>query len=189
MPKVPHVALLIETSRACGRGLLRGINGYLRARGPWCIYAQTNDLGAPPPRWLRNWNEDGIRVWRIPSIGYGSWSRLQSRRKVSRKRQANTRPRRGRASAAPAGIDAPGPGRRALKSSCACRISALNRQVSTALTVNQAAKTAVSPIANVQTRRRVVFSEPNTNDKARPSRNLGRALSVPTAKVVRSRCG
>jgi hypothetical protein len=55
--------------------------------------------------------------------------------------------------------------------------------------VNQAAKTAASPIANVHTRRRIVFSEPNTNDKARPSRNLGRALPVLSAKVVRSARG
>jgi LacI family transcriptional regulator len=60
MPKVPQVALLIETSRAYGRGLLLGINGYLRAHGPWSIYVNTNDLGTPPPQWLRNWTGDGI---------------------------------------------------------------------------------------------------------------------------------
>ena len=60
MPKVPQVALLIETSRAYGRGVLLGINGYLRAHGPWSIYVHTNDLGTPPPKWLKNWNGDGI---------------------------------------------------------------------------------------------------------------------------------
>ena len=45
MPKAPHVALLIETSRAYGRGLLQGINGYLRAHGPWSIYFQPYGLG------------------------------------------------------------------------------------------------------------------------------------------------
>jgi LacI family transcriptional regulator len=60
MAKIPHVALLIETSRAYGRGLLHGINGYLRAHGRWSLYVQTNDLGTPPPQWLRNWNGDGI---------------------------------------------------------------------------------------------------------------------------------
>jgi LacI family transcriptional regulator len=60
MPKVLHVALLIETSRAYGRGLLQGINGYLRAHGPWSIYVQADGLGMPPPKWLREWNGDGI---------------------------------------------------------------------------------------------------------------------------------
>jgi LacI family transcriptional regulator len=60
MAKVPHVALLIETSRAYGRGLLQGINGYLRAHGPWSIYFQPHGLGTPPPRWLKNWEGDGI---------------------------------------------------------------------------------------------------------------------------------
>ena len=41
MLHAPQVALLIETSRAYGRGLLHGINGYLRAHGPWSIYVQT----------------------------------------------------------------------------------------------------------------------------------------------------
>jgi len=60
MPKIPHVALLIETSGAYGRGLLQGINGYLRDHGPWSIYLQPDGLGALPPRWLRNWDGDGI---------------------------------------------------------------------------------------------------------------------------------
>jgi len=60
MPKTPHVALLIEPSRAYGRGLLQGITGYLRAHGPWSIYFQPYGLGEPAPRWLRNWNGDGI---------------------------------------------------------------------------------------------------------------------------------
>src|SRR5207247_3257286 len=33
-----HVALLIETSRSYGRGLLRGIIRYQREHGPWSIY-------------------------------------------------------------------------------------------------------------------------------------------------------
>jgi LacI family transcriptional regulator len=60
MAKIPHVALLIETSRAYGRGLLQGITGYLRAHGPWSIYFQPDGLGVPPPHWLKNWRGDGI---------------------------------------------------------------------------------------------------------------------------------
>ena len=60
MPKAPHVALLIETSRAYGRGLLQGVTQYLREHGPWSVYFQPHGLGAPPPTWLRNWHGDGI---------------------------------------------------------------------------------------------------------------------------------
>jgi LacI family transcriptional regulator len=60
MSEIPHVALLIETSRAYGRGLLQGINGYLRDHGPWSIYFQPQGLEMPPPRWLRHWHGDGI---------------------------------------------------------------------------------------------------------------------------------
>jgi len=38
MPKVCRVILLIETSRACGRGMLLGISKYSRLYGPWTFY-------------------------------------------------------------------------------------------------------------------------------------------------------
>jgi len=38
MAKIPKVILLIETSRAYGRGLLRGIAKYSRLHGPWIFY-------------------------------------------------------------------------------------------------------------------------------------------------------
>jgi len=56
------VALLIETSRAYGRGLLQGVIRYLRAHRPWSVFFQPHGLGAPPPPWLRNWKGDGILV-------------------------------------------------------------------------------------------------------------------------------
>jgi LacI family transcriptional regulator len=62
MHKIPHVALLIETSRGYGRGLLSGVTRYLREHGPWSVYLRPHDLGAPPPPWLRNWQGDGILV-------------------------------------------------------------------------------------------------------------------------------
>ena len=55
----PHVALLIETSRAYGRGLLRGIARYLHEHGPWSIFFRPQGLDAPPP-WLRDWRGQGI---------------------------------------------------------------------------------------------------------------------------------
>src|SRR5438552_16287832 len=62
MPKIPHVALLIETSRGYGRGILGGVIRYLRERGPWSVYIRPHDLSAPAPPWLKNWPGDGILV-------------------------------------------------------------------------------------------------------------------------------
>jgi LacI family transcriptional regulator len=56
------VALLIETSRGYGRNLLEGVIRYLREHGPWSVYFQPHGLGVPPPRWLKNWQGDGILV-------------------------------------------------------------------------------------------------------------------------------
>ena len=56
----PHVALLIETSREYGRGLLRGIARYQQQVETWSIYLQPHGLDAPPPTWLKNWKGDGI---------------------------------------------------------------------------------------------------------------------------------
>ena len=58
--KTPRVALLVETSREYGRGLLRGIIRYQRKHGPWSITFQPHGLGEPPPPWLRTWKGDGI---------------------------------------------------------------------------------------------------------------------------------
>lgn len=58
--KTPRVALLVETSREYGRGLLRGIIRYQRKHGPWSITFQPHGLGEPPPEWLRTWKGDGI---------------------------------------------------------------------------------------------------------------------------------
>ena len=60
MRKIPHVALLIETSRAYGRSLLLGVVRYIREHRPWSIYIQPHDLGTPPPIWLKDWHGDGI---------------------------------------------------------------------------------------------------------------------------------
>ncbi|MEX0643231.1 MAG: DNA-binding transcriptional regulator [Pirellulales bacterium] len=57
---VRRVALLIETSREYGRGLLRGISRYCSERGTWSVYLQPRGLDSPPPAWLRRWQGDGI---------------------------------------------------------------------------------------------------------------------------------
>jgi LacI family transcriptional regulator len=56
----PRVALLIESSRAYGRGLLVGIARYVREQGPWAIFLQERSLGDLSPGWLRRWEGDGV---------------------------------------------------------------------------------------------------------------------------------
>lgn len=56
----PRVALLVETSREYGRGLLRGIIRYQQEHGPWSIYFKPHGLNDPPPPWLASWRGDGI---------------------------------------------------------------------------------------------------------------------------------
>lgn len=60
MTNLPHVAVLIETSRAYGRGLLEGVARYVQEHGPWSIYFRPHGLGEPPPPWLRAWRGHGI---------------------------------------------------------------------------------------------------------------------------------
>jgi LacI family transcriptional regulator len=60
MAKIPHVALLIETSREYARGLLRGVARYHQEHGPWSIYFEPHGLDDPPPTWLKSWKGDGI---------------------------------------------------------------------------------------------------------------------------------
>jgi LacI family transcriptional regulator len=60
MRKRPHVALLIETSQAYGRELLRGISHYVQTHYPWSIYVRERSLDDPLPRWLQSWEGDGV---------------------------------------------------------------------------------------------------------------------------------
>src|SRR5581483_10319936 len=55
-----HVALLIESSRAYGRGLMTGVAKYVRDAGPWIISRQEQKLDDAPPLWLKHWRGDGI---------------------------------------------------------------------------------------------------------------------------------
>lgn len=77
----PHVALLIESSRAYGRGLLQGVAKYVREHGPWYISLQERSFGDEVPIWLEKWQGDGIitrldnvamagavRRWRVPTV-------------------------------------------------------------------------------------------------------------------------
>ena len=56
----PHVALVVETSLASGRDILRGIARYSCEHGPWSLYHEPRSLEDSVPGWLRNWRGDGI---------------------------------------------------------------------------------------------------------------------------------
>ncbi len=60
MSNIPHVALLIETSRSYGRALLRGVKRYMSEHGPWSVYMELRALESPIPPWLPRWRGDGI---------------------------------------------------------------------------------------------------------------------------------
>lgn len=55
-----HVALLVETSLASGRDILRGIGRYVRERRHWAIFHEPRSLEESGPRWLREWRGSGI---------------------------------------------------------------------------------------------------------------------------------
>lgn len=59
-PQVPRIALLIETSNAYARGLLAGIEDYIRSHGPWNVYLAEHGRGDRPPAWMLDWSGDGI---------------------------------------------------------------------------------------------------------------------------------
>jgi LacI family transcriptional regulator len=55
-----RIALLIETSREFGRGLLRGIARYNQEHGQWLTYCRPHGLGDMSYAWLRGGQGDGI---------------------------------------------------------------------------------------------------------------------------------
>ena len=59
-PSTPHVALIIETSMAYGRGLLKGVSQYVTEHGYWSTYIDQRSLNDPPPAWLESWNGHGV---------------------------------------------------------------------------------------------------------------------------------
>ena len=54
-----HVALLIETSNAYGRGLLLGVKNYLVANPGWSIYLGEHGRHETDLSWLDSWRGDG----------------------------------------------------------------------------------------------------------------------------------
>ena len=60
MAKHRKIALLIEWSRAYGRGVLRGIARYVAAHESWKIYQTERRLCDGTPGWLKDWDGDGV---------------------------------------------------------------------------------------------------------------------------------
>ncbi|MBN2024520.1 MAG: DNA-binding transcriptional regulator [Pirellulales bacterium] len=67
MREVRRVALLIESSRNYGRGLLRGISTYVQEHGYWSFLFRPQDLDMPVPSWLGRWDGDGV-IARVDSV-------------------------------------------------------------------------------------------------------------------------
>lgn len=57
-----RVALLIETSKAFGRGLLAGVGRYARLHGQWSTFVDERGLSDPIPDWVESGDFDGIIV-------------------------------------------------------------------------------------------------------------------------------
>src|SRR5580692_7184638 len=54
-----RVGLVVETSNAYSRGLIRGVMGYARKRGGWSLWLAESERGHLPPA-LRGWEGDGL---------------------------------------------------------------------------------------------------------------------------------
>jgi LacI family transcriptional regulator len=57
---VPRVALLVESSRSYGRGILRGIARYAHAHGPWSLFTAERDLHGGVPELFSTWRGSGV---------------------------------------------------------------------------------------------------------------------------------
>ena len=62
MPPRPRIALIVETSIAYGRRILRGLAQYRRTHRPWSVFLEQREIGAAPPAWLEAWQGGGIII-------------------------------------------------------------------------------------------------------------------------------
>lgn len=62
MKRKKNILLLIETSRAFGRGLLQGISHHVLEHDEWNVHLETQGLLDTSPPWLKNWKGDGMIV-------------------------------------------------------------------------------------------------------------------------------
>ncbi|MAO15761.1 XylR family transcriptional regulator [Leeuwenhoekiella sp.] len=54
------VALLLETSNAYSRGIIKGIYSYIKEHDDWDVFLGEYGRGEPNPEWLLSWKGDGI---------------------------------------------------------------------------------------------------------------------------------
>jgi len=62
-----NVLLIVETSRAFGRDVLRGISRHMFEREEWNVSVEERGLLETAPSWLKTWKGDGI-ITRTPSL-------------------------------------------------------------------------------------------------------------------------
>ena len=71
MPKLKHIALLVDGSRAYGRGIFRGVAEVARERDDWLILPQERNLSDRLPAWLKSNRLDGVIAF-VPNTGFGA---------------------------------------------------------------------------------------------------------------------
>jgi LacI family transcriptional regulator len=104
MADFPRVALLVESSRASGRSLLRGIADYVRAHRPWIVFHQERALGDAAPAKLSQWGADGIiarienrqlvrqiQRWGLPTVDVLGWHPIPGVPRMGNDRRAVAR--------------------------------------------------------------------------------------------------
>lgn len=74
----PEVALLVETSSAAGREMLRGIGRFIREHRRWALFHDPRAFSDTLPGWLRHWRGAGI----IARVGSRAQANLILRRGV-----------------------------------------------------------------------------------------------------------
>ena len=60
MKKHRNIAVLIESSRAYGRELIRGVSQYSHEHAYWTVSFTPSGLEEMPPSWFKYWKGDGI---------------------------------------------------------------------------------------------------------------------------------
>jgi LacI family transcriptional regulator len=70
MPGLKHIALLVDGSRAYGRGIFRGVAEFAGKRDDWLILPQERNRSDNLPAWLRSNRVDGIIAF-IPNARFG----------------------------------------------------------------------------------------------------------------------
>ena len=60
MARRRRVALIVETSSAYGRRILKGVRRYVHTHQSWSIFLEQRSLTSRPPQWLEDWDGDGI---------------------------------------------------------------------------------------------------------------------------------